>query len=382
METHVAREREQFVAAYEHGRWSMVELCERFGISRPTGYKWLERGRSGEGYQDRHRAPHRSPHATAPDVTALVVAARQRWGWGATKLQKVLADTPPHVQVARSTINDILDRHGLLEKRPRRRRWAHPGAAPLQTERPNQVWPADFKGQFKTGDGVYCYPLTVTDHFSRRILACTRLPAITVHGAQAAFRALFREVGLPEALRTDNGLPFAAPGRTGLTQLSKGWLQQGIVHQRIRPAAPHENGSHERMHRELKRETARPPAATGRLQQQRFDAFRHRYNAERPHEALQLACPDTRWTPSPRPYRERIAPPEYPGALEVRRVSDTGAVSLRGRFHFVSEVLAGEYVGLEEVDERLWNIVYYQTLLGRLDEPTGEFTGGYTARTV
>jgi transposase InsO family protein len=383
METDVARERAHFVAAYEHGRWSMAELCERFGISRPTGYKWLRRAQAGGSLEDVSRAPHHCAQATPADLEARIVAARRRYGWGATKLLTILQrQWPQYAWPARSTVNDLLHRHGLLEKRRRRGRWHHPGAPPLVTVRPNQVWPADFKGQFKTRDGRYCYPLTVTDHFSRRLLACAGLDGTTGADTRRVFRALFRAIGLPEAIRTDNGVPFAAAGRCGLTRLTVWWCQLGIVHQRIRPASPQENGSHERMHRDLKRETARPPAASRRAQQQRFNAFRQRYNAERPHEALDLACPDTRWTPSPRPYPERVLPPDYAGHLEVRRVSADGAVSLRSRVYFLSEVLAGQRVGLEEVDDGLWDIVYYSTWLGRLDERTGSFTGGRPAPTV
>lgn len=375
METHVERERAHFVAAALSGQWTMVELCERFGISRPTGYKWMRRGTAS--LADRSRAPHRSPHATPAVLVERIVAARHEYGWGATKLLTVLRrQDPAQPWPARSTVNDILGRHQLLEKRRRRGQWHHPGAAPLITTTPNDVWPADFKGQFKTGDGAYCYPLTVTDHFSRRLLACRGLDGTSGAATQRVFRALFREVGLPVAIRTDNGAPFVAAGRCGLTRLSVWWICLGIVHQRIRKASPQENGSHERMHRELKRETARPPAATRRQQQQRFDAFRQRYNAERPHEALDLACPDTRWTPSRRPYPERLPRPEYAPHLEVRRVSEKGAVSLRGQFLFISEVLAGERIGLEEVDDGVWNILFYQTLLGRIDERTRTFTGG------
>lgn len=381
MKTHVEQERAHFVAAYASGRWTMVELCERFGISRPTGYKWVARG--VEAVADQSRVPHHSPYATPAALVARLVAARHQYGWGATKLLTVLRrQDPTQAWPARSTANDILDRQQLLEKRRPRGRWHHPGATSLQTTAPNAVWPADFKGEFKTGDGAYCYPLTVTDHFSRRLLACRGLEGTAGPATQRAFRALFREVGLPEAIRTDNGPPFVAPGRCGLTRLSAWWIRLGIVHQRIRPASPQENGSHERMHRELKRETTRPAAATRRQQQQCFDAFRQRYNAERPHEALDLACPDTRWTPSRRPYPERLAPPAYPAHLEVRRVSAGGRVSLRGQFLFVSEVLAGERLGLEEVDDGVWNIVYYQTLLGRIDEQTRTFTGGRTTPTV
>lgn len=209
MQTHVEQERAHFVAAALSGQWTMVELCERFGISRPTGYKWVQRGR--EAVADQSRAPHQSPQTTPAALVARIVAARQHDGWGATKRLTVLRrQDPMQAWPARSTVNDILDRHQLLTKRRRRGRWQHPGAGPLTTTAPNDVWPADFKGECKTGDGVYGYPLTVTDHFSRRLLACRGLESTAGAPTQRAFRALFREVGVPAAIRTDNGAPFAA----------------------------------------------------------------------------------------------------------------------------------------------------------------------------
>ena len=189
------------------------------------------------------------------------------------------------------------------------------------------------------------------------------------------FRALFREVGLPEAIRTDNGVPFAATGIHGLSALNLWWMQLGIVHQRIAPSSPQQNGTHERMHRDLKRETTRPAAANLRAQQGRFDAFRRRYNQERPHEALAGHTPASQWSPSVRPYPARLAAPDYAAALEVRRVSATGVFSLHDHSFFLSEVLRGQDIGLEEVDEGIWNIVFYRTLLGRLDERTRRITG-------
>jgi transposase InsO family protein len=305
-----------------------------------------------------------------------ILALRERYGWGAKKLLQVLHRRHPDVAwPARSTVNAILERHGKLRKQRRRRRWAHPGAAPLATTRPNQVWPADFKGQFKTRDARYCYPLTVTDHFSRKLLVCRALPSVRTEGAQPAFRRLFREAGLPEAIRTDNGAPFASTGIHGLCALNVWWMQLGIVHQRIRPASPQENGQHERMHKELKRETTRPPAATLRSQQRRFDGFRRRYNEERPHDGIEGDLPEERWEPSPRPYPERVASPEYPSHLEVRRVSAAGTFRMKAKQPFLSNALADEHIGLEEVGDGLWNIVYYKTLLGRIDERTGRITG-------
>jgi transposase InsO family protein len=378
METTTVDERARFASDYVTGQWSMTELCERYGVTRPTGYKWVARYRAGgdDALCDRSRAPHHSPHRMAADLESLVLAARQRYGWGAKKLLQVQrTQQPTRAWPARSTLNAVLDRHGLLRKQRRARRWMHPGAVPVCTAAPNQVWPADFKGQFKTRDGRYCYPLTVTDHFSRALLVCRGLPSVRTACTQPVFRALFREHGLPDAIRTDNGAPFASLGIHGLSRLSVWWMQLGIVHQRIRPASPQENGQHERMHRELKRETTRPAAANARAQQRRFNAFRQRYTTERPHEGIGDRTPASLWTASARSYPERIPPPCYPTHLEVRRVSTFGSVSLHARAHFLSEVLRGQDIGLEEVGDGIWNIVYYRTLLGRLDERTRQITG-------
>jgi putative transposase len=378
METHTLDQRRKFLAALVSGQWSMSELCARFGVSRPTGYKWLARHRAGgaAALHDRSHAPHQCPHRTAPDLEAQLLAARRQYGWGAKKLLAVLRRRDPHAPwPARSTVNDLLARHHLLRRQPRRRRWDHPGVAPLVTTQPNQVWPADFKGQFKTGNGQYCYPLTVTDHFSRALLVCHGLPSTAAADVRPVLRTVFRAIGLPEAIRTDNGTPFASTSLHGLSALNIWWMQLGIVHQRIPPASPQHNGTHERMHRELKRETTRPAAATRRAQQRRFDAFRTRYNDERPHEALHDATPQSRWHPSPRPYPEQRVPPDYPATMEVRRISSGGTFSWQGRPLFLSETLRGEHIGLEEVADGLWNLVYYRTLLGRIDVRSGLLTG-------
>lgn len=377
METNALAERFRFVSAFESGQWTMSELCERFGISRPTGYKWIGRSRDpGGSLAELSRAPHRCPHRTAARIEDLILAARREYGWGAKKLRQILSTRYRDRRwPARSTINDILERHGLLRKTRRRRKWLHPGAAPLHTQRPNQVWPADFKGQFKTGDGRYCYPLTVTDHFSRSLLACRGLPTVRTEDAQPVFRRLFRDVGLPDAIRTDNGAPFASTGIHGLCALNVWWMQLGIVHQRIPPSSPQENGTHERMHRELKRETARPAARSLRAQQCRFDRFQRRYNEERPHEGIGDRVPSSLWTPSSRPYPERIAPPHYPPHMEVRRVSHCGTFRLHSAQPFLSNALRDENIGLEEVDDGIWTIVYYSTLLGKIDERSLLITG-------
>jgi putative transposase len=379
METNALDQRRRFVTAYETDVWTMTELCERFGITRPTGYKWVARWRAGgeEALHDRPCAPQGCPGRTDPAVVDRIVHARHQYGWGATKLRAVLQrQHPGRSWPSRSTVNAILERHGLLRCQRRTRRWPHPLGSPLATTAPNQIWPADFKGQFKTGDGVYCYPLTITDHFSRAILRCQGLASTKTADAQPVFLALFREVGLPDAIRTDNGAPFASTGMHGLTPLNVWWMQLGIVHQRVRPGYPQGNGTHERMHRELKRETAAPAAASGRAQQRRFDQFRQRYNEERPHEALGDRTPATLWQPSPRAYPEQIVGPEYPAHFEVRRIRRGGDVKFRGRAPFVTHALAGADIGLEEITDGVWNIVYYRTVLGRLDERTGRITAG------
>lgn len=221
----------------------------------------------------------------------------------------------------------------------------------------------------------YCYPLTITDHYSRTILMCRGLHSIRTIGVKPLFRELFREVGLPEAIRTDNGAPFASTGIHGLCTLNVWWMQLGIVHQRIRPSSPQENGQHERMHKDLKREATRPPGANLNVQQRMLEAFRFTYNEERPHESLDGAFPIELWEPSPRPYPERLPKPEYPGHMEVRRVSNAGTFRLKSWQPFLSNALADQHIGLEEVDDGVWSIVYYQTILGRIDERTRKITG-------
>jgi transposase InsO family protein len=361
----------------------MTELCTRYGISRNTGYKWLERYRheGPHGLLDRSRAPRSIPHQTPPDVVELILDEHRRYGWGPRKILKRLRTRhPKRAWPARSTIWDILARHGHVHHRRRRRPWRPPGAAPLCTSAPNQVWTIDFKGQFRMRNRVYCYPLTVIDHFSRYLLGCQGLLDVGGAGVKPHLRHLFRTCGLPEAIRTDNGAPFASTGIHGLNHLNVWWLQLGISHQRITPGSPQENGAHERLHKTLKADATRPPAANLNLQQRVFNRFREPYNELRPHAALNDDTPASRWTPSSRPYPERIAPPEYPGHFEVRKISGAGTFRLHSGQHFLSQALNHEYVGFEEIEDGLWNIVYYETLPGRFDEPTHTITGAPSLR--
>ena len=378
METSIVDERQRFVRDVLSGQWT-TELCERYRVTRPTGYKWVERFRDGGevALVNLSRAPHHSPQQTDPEVVRLLLAARRKYRWGATKLLGVLARQHPRRRwPTRSTVNDILERHGRLRTRRHRRRWHHPGAPALETSAANQVWPADFKGQFRTGNGAWCFPVTITDHFSRRLLVCHGLTSVQTPDTQLVFRRIFRDVGLPDAIRTDNGPPFASASLHGLSRLNVWWMQLGIVHQRIPPASPQANGQHERMHRELKRETTRPAAATLRAQQRRCDRFRARYNDERPHEALANRTPSSLWTPSTRPYPETLPRPEYPAHLAVRRVSTVGNFCWHSRHIFLTETLSGQDIALEEIGDGIWNIVFYRTLLARFDERTRTITAG------
>lgn len=377
-ETNPVLERHHFAQDLASGQWTMTELCVRYRISRTTGYLWRDRflHEGPQGLQDRSRAPHTCPHETPAEVVALVLEEHARFGWGARKILKRLRTRDPRrAWPARSTICDILARHGRVRPRRRRHRWQHPGAAPLQTTAPNQVWTIDFKGQFRLRNGAYCYPLTVIDHFSRYLLLCRALPDVAGAGVKPHLRQLFRTCGLPAAIRSDNGAPFASTAIHGLTRLNRWWLQLGITHQRIAPASPQQNGAHERLHRTLKAAATHPPAGNRRRQQCRFNRFRETYNAVRPHEALADETPASRWAPSPRPYPERIAPPEYPGHLEVRRVGSAGTFRFHARQHFLSRALTNDYIGLEEIADGLWNLLYYDTLLGRLDDHTHTITG-------
>ena len=383
LETNPMLERHHFVHDLESGHWTITELCVRYGISRNTGYKWLHRYRQSgaRGLHDHSRAPRSCPHQTPDDVVQLILAEHARFGWGARKvLKRLQTRDPKRAWPARSTIFDILARHGRVHPRRRRRQWKHPGAAPFNTTAPNQIWTIDFKGQFKTRNGLYCYPLTIVDHFSRYLLCCQALPDVGGAGVKPQLRRLFRTHGLPDAIRSDNGAPFASTGIHGLNRLNVWWLQLGIVHQRITPGSPQENGAHERLHKTLKARATMPPAANRNLQQRVFNTFRHTYNELRPHEALEDDTPASRWTPSVRPYRNRILPPEYPGHFEIRRVSNAGTFRLHSGQHFLSQALNGESIGLEEVYDGIWNILYYETLLGRFDEHTHTITGAPSLR--
>jgi transposase InsO family protein len=372
-ETCCVKERTRFVVTHEAGVYTMSELCERYGISRKTGYKWLERFEceGPRGLEDRSRRPHRSPNRTAEDIKELLVEVRRKHpSWGPEKLLDVVGRKHPELELpARSTVAAILKREGLVKGHRRRRRHKHPGKPRTEVTKPNQLWAADFKGEFKTLDGLWCFPLTVADQYSRFILGIDGFLSTKAIGPRSAFERLFREYGLPWGIRTDNGTPFVAANAVhGLSMLSVWWIALGIQPERIEPGKPCQNGRLERMHRTMKDETQYPPAENLPTQQKCFDLFRHEFNYERPHQALAQKRPAEVWEPSPRPYPERIPEPDYPRHFRRRLVSSSGFIKFRNRPLFLSETLAKHDIGLEEIDDGIWSIYFYDTLLGRLDE--------------
>lgn len=366
--------RVRFISDLASDLYTMTELCERYGISRKTGYKWSQRhAQAGyEGLRDRSRARNCQSQRTPQEIEeALVELRRAHIYWGPRKLLKVLRQRQPEENwPAASTVGAILKRHGLVEgRRPARRRWPSAHKPLPEPTSPNQSWSSDFKGQFRMGDGRLCYPLTVMDGYSRFLLGVEGLESVSESQAWPVFERLFRQYGLPERIRTDNGSPFvSANGLAGLSRLSVKWIKLGIGLERIRPGHPEQNGRHERMHRTLKQETARPPAATGSAQQESFDRFRHLYNESRPHEALAQRTPAQLYQPSQRSYPESLAELEYPGHFEVRSVRSRGEIHWRGELVYLSEALIGERVGLEEGDEGVWSVFFGEMLLARFNE--------------
>ena len=363
-------QRTQFIAAWLLGEETMSELCRRFGISRKTGYKVLGRyaAEGPSGLRERSHAPHQQAQAVPAAVQHAVLAARRAHPtWGPRKLRAWLARRQPaDAWPAASTIGTLLHRQGLTA--PRRRRRAAPPTAGVQPSgAANAVWAADFKGWFRTGDGQRCDPLTLSDLYSRFLLRSQLVARATEEDVRPVFEAAFREYGLPERMRSDNGPPFASVGAGGLSRLAVWWVRLGIRPERIAPGHPEQNGEHERMHRTLKAETLRPPAATPRAQQRALDAFRHAYNTERPHEALGQQPPAAWYTPSPRPYPERLPPLEYLDAVAVRRVRHNGEIKWRGAHVFISQALTGEFVGLDEVTDGHWRVCFGPVELGWLD---------------
>lgn len=370
-------QRVKLIGDWLSGAFSKTALSKRYGVSRPTVDKWINRyeQEGPHGLYERSRAPINCPHRTSDEVIAkLIEAKHQHMDWGPKKLVRILATKWPDMPwPAPSTAGEILRQQGLVSQQ-RRRSQTPPYSQPFRDcEAPNQVWSVDYKGQFKTGDGKWCYPLTITDNDSRYLLACQGLLHPRLKETRPWFEWAFREYGLPEAIRSDNGSPFASVGLGGLSALSVWWIKLGIIPERIKPGRPDQNGRHERMHRTLKAATLRPPARNLYQQQAAFTAFQQEFNVERPHEALGMETPASRYRPSERPYPDRLDLVDYADEFEVRTVRSNGEIKWQGQMLYVSEALAGEPVGLKEIASDQWAL-YFSTLhIGTLNTRSNRF---------
>ena len=364
-------EKMRFIAAVKAHEDAVAALCEEYGVSRKTGYKWLARydRHDAAGLMERSHAPQVVPWAiTAAAAEAIVELRQARPSWGPKKLRaKLLARAPGQHWPAPSTIGDLLRRQGLSQPR-KRRRCALPPASPLSAAvAPNEVWCIDFKGWFRTGDGARCDPLTLSDAYSRYLLYAKVVAAPGYADCRRELERVFRQYGLPRAMRSDNGAPFASVGAAGLSRLSVWWIKLGITPERIEAGKPAQNGRHERMHKTLKAECANPPAANRHAQQRRFDEFRAEFNHERPHEALGQTPPAAHYAPSPRPYPARLEDPSYPADYELRRVRSRGEIKWQGELVFIGEALTNEIIGLLETEDGDAEVYFGPLRVGLID---------------
>ena len=366
-------ERLRFVARLLDGE-KMAELCREFDISRKTGYKIFNRYKDCglEGLTDRSRRPYRHANQLPFQIEKLIVQLKQeRPSWGAPKIREKLRRLHSDVQLpAISTVHAVLDRHGLVKRRRRRRGYKARGTTLSKPCQPNDLWCADYKGEFMLADKRYCYPLTVTDFASRYLLTCEALATTQEKFAFTVFERTFKEFGLPRVIRTDNGVPFAsAHALYGLSKLAVWWLRLGIQIERIKPGHPQQNGRHERMHLTLKREATKPAASNVLQQQARFDVFVNRYNRDRPHQALDMKVPADFYVRSPRLYRG-LEDLTYPFHDRTATVTHCGRICFNRRKINLSQVFAGQNVGVTQVGERIWLVTFMEYDLGYFDDET------------
>jgi transposase InsO family protein len=376
-------QRVALIADWLRDEWTMTELAARYGISRKTAYKWVDRYEAdrAQGLSERSRAPQAHGRRMAAETAAAIVALRRQYPrWGPKKLRAVLIERHPDEDwPAASTMGDLLRREGLSALR-RRPRYPVPLTQPLSgAVAPNDVWTADFKGWFRTADGTRCDPLTVADACSRFVLCC-RIVSPCEIGVRPWFARVFREYGLPRTLRTDNGPPFATRGAGQLSHLAVWWLKLGIALERIDPGHPEQNGRHERFHLTLQQETTTPPAVSAGQQQRRFDRMRQEFNMVRPHEALGQRPPSRVYVSSPRPYPDRLVEPWYDATHQVRRVKASGQIRWQGDLVFISEAVRGEIVGVAETERGDWTVRFMHVELGRIDRQTRAFTPAWHGR--
>ena len=365
-------EKIKFIAMVKSGVYSFASTCRQFDISRKTGYELLARyeAEGEKALAPRSRAPHRHPNAI-DDVLAsqLLQIKTTHVHFGPRKARDFLVMSGHRGALpAASTIGELYKRHGLVRPRGKRRARSAPSSEPLRhATAPNIVWSADFKGHFRLKNGHWCYPLTLSDNASRYLLVCQGLAHPTEEAVWPHFEQAFRDYGLPAALRTDNGAPFASTALGGLTRLSVWLLKLGIALERITPGRPDQNGRHERMHRTLK-DHLEPPQRTASAQQKHLAWFQQHYNEQRPHEALGGVPPARKYRVSTRPYPGRVRPPQYDSGMEVRRVRSNGQIKWHGKMMFVSEALIGEPIGLHQIDEARWQVLFCKMPLGVINE--------------
>jgi len=373
-ETHVIDQKIKMISDWLSGEYSITDLSRIFEVSRKTLYKWINRYETDEysGLQERSRKPVTMPRATPPDVVAHILASKtQHVHWGSRKVLAWLRNHyPDQTWPAASTTSEIFKRHGLVKSR-RRHHHTPPYTEPfLHCNQPNEVWCADFKGQFRLGEGKLCYPLTLSDSYSRYLLGCWGLVHPTYVQTRLHLEMAFREFGLPSAIRTDNGVPFASVALGGLSSLAVWLIKLGIRPERIEKSHPEQNGRHERMHRTLKAEAISPPRKSFAEQQRAFNRFRDGYNYDRPHEALGQKTPGAIYRKSSRAYPARLPEVTYEGNVTVRQVKANGSIKWKNNELYLSGALAGEPVGLKQIDSEAWQIYFSFHPLGILNERT------------
>lgn len=371
-ETCPMKERIKFIMAYESNILPFSDLCKDFQISRKTGYKWVKRymAEGFHGLENQSRAPLHHPNQLSEKIQSLILSTKEkRSHWGPQKIINWLTQEHSHIEwPAYSTAGDLLKRHGLVKPRKKRIR------TPAYTQpfelciAPNDVWSIDYKGNFILGDGQGCYPLTLTDNYSRYLLACDAYPSISGQDVRKTLIRLFRENGLPKAIKSDNGSPFATRSVAGLSRLAVWWIRLGIIPERIRPGAPQENGRHERMHLTMKQEVAMPPKETMLLQQRALDAFQNEYNHDRPHAGIDNQRPAWLYTQSYRPYPEKLKQIEYDSNVTTRKIRTNGTMKWNGKEIFISETLIGERVGLTPITDEDWKIQFSHITIGSFNE--------------
>jgi len=376
-ETSVMDERVKFIGRLLSGE-KMAQLCREYGISRVTGHKIWNRYREDgtKGLYDRSRAPHKHPNQLPFEVEQVIIRLKkEKTNWGAPKIREIVRNRYPDIKLpAVSTVHCVLERHGLVKKHRRNNKYRATATYLSTPENPNDLWCADFKGQFKIKSSGYCFPLTISDYVSRYIISCEALSNTEINPSFVVFEEAFKEYGLPEAIRSDNGAPFASGNSTwNLTRLSVWWIRLGIKLERIRPGNPQENGRHERMHRTLKLEATNPDTSNMLQQQERFDCFKKEFNYERPHQAIEMKCPAEVYRKSTREY-EGLPDITYPGYDKTLMITNCGRICFGEQKIHISKSLANQPVGLKEVDSGIWQVDFMSYTLGFFDVGSDKFT--------